>query len=168
MYSQSFMPCWPSGLRCPKSLPYLWVVGIFQWYVLVSRNTQEENWNRPKKKYRGTLKHGCFSGWWSMLSHFSDVWLFVTLLTVDCQAPPSRGFSRQDYCSGLPCPPPGDLPDSGIEPASLMSPALAGGFFTTSATWEAHDDAGSLQNGELGNGWSSTRRHYGTESGNLH
>ena len=44
----------------------------------------------------------------------------------------------------------GDLPDSGIEPASLMSPALAGGFFTTSATWEAHDDSGSLQNGELG------------------
>ena len=47
------------------------------------------------------------------------------------------GFSRQGYWSGLPCLPPGDLPDSGIEPASLMSSALAGGFFTTSHTWEA-------------------------------
>ena len=42
------------------------------------------------------------------------------------------------YWTGLPCPPPGDLPDPGIQPASLMSPALAGRFFTTSATWEAH------------------------------
>ena len=42
-----------------------------------------------------------------------------------------RGFSRQEYWSGLPCPPPGDLPKLGIEPVSLMSPALAGGFFTT-------------------------------------
>ena len=47
------------------------------------------------------------------------------------------GFSRQEYWSGLPCPPPGDLPNPGIEPASLMSPELAGGFFTSSATWEA-------------------------------
>jgi len=46
------------------------------------------------------------------------------------------GFSRQDYWSGLPCPPPGDLPDAGIEHTSLMSSALAGGFFTTSTTWE--------------------------------
>ena len=47
------------------------------------------------------------------------------------------GFSRQEYWGGLPCPPPGDLPNPGIEPVSLKSPALAGGFFTTSATWEA-------------------------------
>ena len=52
------------------------------------------------------------------------------------QAPLSVGFSRQEYWSGLPCPPPGDLPDPGIEPASLVSPALAGRFFTTSSTWE--------------------------------
>ena len=54
-----------------------------------------------------------------------------------CQATLSMGFSRQEYWSGLPCPPPGDLPDAGIESGSLVSPALAGGFFTTSATWEA-------------------------------
>ena len=48
------------------------------------------------------------------------------------------GFYREEYWSGLPCPPPGDLPDPGIKPMSLKSPALAGRFFTISATWEAH------------------------------
>ena len=48
------------------------------------------------------------------------------------------GFSRQEHWSGLPCPPLGDLPDPGIKPMSLMFPALAGGFLTTSATQEAH------------------------------
>ena len=47
------------------------------------------------------------------------------------------GFSRQECWSGLQCPPPGDLPNPGIEPVSLMSPALAGGFFTTGTNWEA-------------------------------
>ena len=60
----------------------------------------------------------------------------LTLGTVALQAPLSMGFSRQEYWSGLPCPPPGDLPHPGIEPESFMSPALAGVFFTTSATWE--------------------------------
>ena len=63
-----------------------------------------------------------------MLSH---VRLFVTPLTVAHQAPPSMGFSRQEYWSGFPCLPPGDLPYPWIEPMSLASPALAGGFFTT-------------------------------------
>ena len=53
------------------------------------------------------------------------------------QASLSMGFSRQEYCRGLPFPPPGDLLNPGIEPASLMSPTLAGEFFTTSTTWEA-------------------------------
>ena len=56
-----------------------------------------------------------------------------------CQAPLSMGFSRQEYCSELPCPPPGDLPDPGIKLVSLRSPALAGKFFTASTTWEAHN-----------------------------
>ena len=55
----------------------------------------------------------------------------------DPTAPLSMGFSRQEYYSGLPGPPPGDLPNPGIQPASLMSPALADVFFTTSSTWEA-------------------------------
>ena len=70
----------------------------------------------------------------AVLSCFNCVQLFATLWTVAHQAPLSMGFSRQEYWSGLPCLPPGDLPDPGIEPGSLMSPALAGGFFTTSAT----------------------------------
>ena len=60
-----------------------------------------------------------------------------TLWTVAGQAPLSMGFSRQEYWSGLPCPPPGDLPNPGIKPRSLRSPALAGRLFTTSATGEA-------------------------------
>ena len=71
-----------------------------------------------------------------MLSHFSSVWLCVTPWTVACQALLSIGFSRQEYWSRLPCPPPGYLPDPWIELMSY-SPALTGRFFTTSATWEA-------------------------------
>ena len=58
---------------------------------------------------------------------------------MDCSLPGSlsMGLSRQEYWTGLPCPPPGDLPDPGIEPVSPVSPTLAGGFFTTSATWKA-------------------------------
>ena len=72
----------------------------------------------------------------AMLSHSSRVQLYATLWTVVCQVSLSTGFSRQEYWSGLPCPSLGDLPNPGMEPASLMSPALAGGFFTTSGTWE--------------------------------
>ena len=67
-----------------------------------------------------------------VLSHFSHVQLFATLWIVACQAPLSVGFSRQEYWSGLPWPSPGDLPSPEIELVSLLSPALAGGFFTTS------------------------------------
>ena len=67
----------------------------------------------------------------AVLSRFSRVQLCATSWTVAHQAPLSMGFSRQKYWSGSPCPPPGDLPDPGIEPESLVSPALAGRFFTT-------------------------------------
>ena len=59
-----------------------------------------------------------------MLGLSSCVQFFVTPWTVACQAPLSMGFSRQEYWSGLPCLPPGDLPNPGIKPESLMSPAL--------------------------------------------
>ena len=67
---------------------------------------------------------------------FSHVRLCMTLPAVAGQAAPSMGFSRQEYWSRLPCPPLRDLPDLGIKPTSLESLALAGRFFTTSATWE--------------------------------
>ena len=59
-----------------------------------------------------------------ILSHFGHVQLFVTPWTVAHQAPLSMGFSRQEYWSGLPRPPPGDLPDRALESASPVSPAL--------------------------------------------
>ena len=62
-----------------------------------------------------------------MLLFSRSVLFFVTWWTLACKAPLSMGFSRQEYWSRLPCPPPGDLPNPGTEPAS---PALAGGFFT--------------------------------------
>ena len=67
-----------------------------------------------------------------VLSHFSHVCLFVTLRIIACQASLSMEFSRQEYWSGLPCPPLEDLPNPGIEPTSLKSPALADRLFTTS------------------------------------
>ena len=67
---------------------------------------------------------------------FSHVWLSATPGTIACQAPLSMGFSRQENWSGLPFPPPRHLPNPGVEPASHLSPALAGGFLTTSTTWE--------------------------------
>ena len=53
-----------------------------------------------------------------------------------------HGFPRQEYWSGLPCPSPGDLPNPGIEPVSLTSPALAGRFFIPSATCEMSIEVG--------------------------
>ena len=83
---------------------------------------------KKEGKQRGLKFFFCYS-----LSH---VPLFVTPGTVACQAPLSMGFSRLEYWSGLPFPSPGNLPDPGIQPVSLTSPALAGRFITTSAIWE--------------------------------
>ena len=71
---------------------------------------------------RGKLRQSCPT--------LCDPW------TVARQAPLSMGFFRQEYWSGLPCPPPGDLPDRRIEPTSLMSPESADGFFISSAPWD--------------------------------
>ena len=75
----------------------------------------------------GTLKagHRC------VLSCFSHVWLFATLWTIAHEFPLSMGFSRRECWSGLPFPPPGDLPDPGMEPVSPASPTSTGKFFTT-------------------------------------
>ena len=76
-----------------------------------------------------------------LLSPFSCVRLFVTLWTVAHQDPWSMGFSRWEYWSGSPYPPPGHLPNLGIEPTTLLSPASANFFFffffITSTIWEA-------------------------------
>ena len=78
---------------------------------------------------RGTCMFSiwCVCVWYMhacMLSRFNRIWLFVTLWTVAHQAPLSMGFSSQEYWTGLPCPPPKDRPNPGIEPASPVTPAL--------------------------------------------
>ena len=85
----------------------------------------------PGKPKIQTTKAQC------ILSCFSRIRLFANPQTIACQASLSMGFSRQESWSGLPCPPPGDLPNSGIKPGPLMSPALAGRCFTTSTSCEA-------------------------------
>ena len=72
-----------------------------------------------------------------MLSHFIYHRIQPILWAAASQAPLSMGLSRQEYWSALPCPPPGDLPDPGIQPMSLTS-ALSEGFFATSTTWQTH------------------------------
>ena len=99
-----------------------------------------------------------------VLCCFSCVWLFVILWTVACQAPPSMGFSRQQYWSGLPCPPPGDLPDPGIE---LVSPALQVDFLPLSHCRNPSYDYGgwqipNLQGGPAG--WRPTKSSWYSSS----
>ena len=70
-----------------------------------------------------------------LVAQLCPVFFFFFCKPMDCSPPgsPVHGISRQEYWSGLPCPPPGDLPDPGTESVSPMSPALAGRFFTTEA-----------------------------------
>ena len=87
----------------------------------------------------------------NVLSCFSGIWLFETLMITALQAPLSVGFSRQEHWSGLSFLSLGDLSYPGIEPMVLMSPALAGGFFTTSTTWE--------NNAKKKKGWYQRKIH---------
>ena len=118
-----------------------------KWTYLWNRLTENRLWRiglwlprgraggRAMDWKSGISRHKLF--YVCMLTRVSRVQLFATLWTVACQAPLSMGFSRQGHWSELPCPPLGDLPNPGIEPVSLLSPTLAGGFFTTRAIWEA-------------------------------
>ena len=76
-------------------------------HILPLRNGDYE---QDDRSFPSLSPHVC------MLSHFNHVWLFAALWTIACQAPLSMGFSRQKYCSGLPCPPLGDFPNPGIQP----------------------------------------------------
>ena len=104
--------------------------------AIIKKSANNKCWTGCGKK--GTLLYCCVCI--SVLSHLQ---LSATPWTIARQAPLSIGFSRQEYWSGLPFPPLGDLPDPGTEPASS---ALAGGFFTTCATWEAHYTVGGNVN----------------------
>ena len=82
--------------------------------------------------------------------------------TVAHQAPLSRGFPRQEHWSGLPCPPPGDLPNPGFKTASLTSYALAGKFFTTEPLGKPGEDQGGMQQySDLMGNWVCPERSWG-------
>ena len=101
--------------------------GIFPKTV----SPEQQNWRSFKLSFHMHFPKGLVC----MLSHIQ---LFATPWTISRQAPLSMGFPRQEYWHGFPFPTPEDFPDPEIEPASLMSSALAGRFFTTSTSWEAH------------------------------
>ena len=97
----------------------IWKLGLCRWNSLNQHKVMLEQ-DRPQPNTTGARDQS-----------LSSIRLFETPWTVAHQGPLSVGFSRQEYWSGLSFPSPGDLPHPGIEPTSLMSPALAGSFFTT-------------------------------------
>ena len=106
--------------------------------LLMLRSVSSESlWLRPKYQSFESSR-AC------VLSHFSHVQLFATPWTVAHQAPLSMEFSKQEYWSGLPCPPPRDLPDPGIKPVSPPCPVLAGGSFTAPPGKPVEEDWGSI------------------------
>ena len=116
-----------------------WLLGAFYRRGNQSlERLSDFSWVSRPVRGRGKLTTGLYLHA-RVLSRFSHLRLCVTLWTVAHQAPLSMGFSRQEYCSGLPCPRPGDLPDLGIESMLLSTPALSGRFFTTNAICEALD-----------------------------
>jgi len=132
-----------AGVYTPSSLPYpqtpktCWSVFSVSWTSNILVCTCLKQWQRRGKASVNLpvaiLPHSGFS---ELPARVLWLWLFATPWTVALQAPLSVGFSRQEYWSGLPCPPPGDLPHQGLNRCLLTSPALAGMSFTTGATWK--------------------------------
>ena len=125
---------WTTGLE-----RMLWVLPI--WLFLLTEPVNFCQYSFPLCLCCWGERHAC------VLSHFSHVQLFATLWAITPQVPLTRGFSRQEHWSALPCPPPGDLPDPGIKPKSFLSLALGGRFFITRATWEAQGWEDEMANG---------------------
>ena len=119
----------PPGGLSPTLLVYSASTVNSQWPILRSRDPLRT----PPHFFGGHFSfcHQIRIGSTVYVCALSCVWLFETPWTVAHQAPLFMGFSRQEYWSGLPFPPPGNLLNPGIEPLSLVSPASAGRFFTT-------------------------------------
>ena len=108
------------------------------WFKLGKQNRMRSNWkwfHVVGRTYLGFLLKPVVHT--KCAQSLSRVQFFAAPWTVTHQAPLSMEFSRQEHCSGLPFPIPGDLSDPGIEPVSFVSPALTGGFFITNATYSA-------------------------------
>ena len=118
---------------CPQGTNSTWSA----WDLSISCLRKSSPHLELKSSFPICAVNSCANVLACMHSRFSCAWLSVTMWTIAHQVPLSMGFSRREYWRGLPCPPPGDLPNPGMEPVSLTSPALTGGSFTTSATWEA-------------------------------
>ena len=127
------LSCVCTGCRavCADNTCYAgeWAVELKSGYLPASQSRRESVQRTHLHANTHMLVHAC------VLSRLSCVTLCATPWTVMHQAPWSMGFSRQEYWSGLPFPPPGDLPNPGIEP---MSPALAGRFFTPEPPGKTH------------------------------
>ena len=94
--------------------------------VLLATKNGNAHWGGKEQCWPSLSFHSTYTIWnWSEVKSFSRGWLFATPWTVAYQAPPSLGFSRQEYWSGLPFPSPGDLPNPEIEPRSPVSQADA-------------------------------------------
>ena len=104
-------------------------------WAAVYRVTWTQTELRGLSMHHGNKYGGSFAVYVYVLSSFSRVQLCVTLWAVALQAPLSMGFFQQEYWNGLPCPPPGDLPDPGIKPASPASPTLLVEFFIIDPLW---------------------------------
>ena len=114
----------------------LWFLGSIYWSGSMVKNLERGLLRDRDEKFWERGMWIDFSKWVRGLK-VKVAQLCLTLCDpMDCNPPGSSvmGFSKQEYWGGLPCPPPGDLPHPGTEPLSLLSPTLAGGFFTTSAT----------------------------------
>ena len=127
---------WMEVKKCWRPEEYIdWLLQLSPPGVIVIISSQGSG---SKSGNRNEKKQTILKILWSTISCFSHVRLFANLWTIARQSPLFMGFSRQEYWSMLPCPPPGNLPDPGLKPTSLTFPALAGRFFTTSNTWETH------------------------------
>ena len=103
-----------STVLSPLEKIRIFVVGtIISWFGILECLAQGRHIARSREIFIKYV-HEC------VLSHFSHVRLFATLWTVAHQAPLSMGFSRQEYWSGLPFLPPGDLPNPAVEPMSCI------------------------------------------------
>ena len=111
----------PNGIRCKYTWGPVITLEIQQW--------MDKKWWTSSLHFTNNTNRMWKANYRSKQSHVhakspQRVWFLMTQWTVACQAPLSMRFSRHAYWSGLPCPPPGDLPDPGIEPVSPVSPAL--------------------------------------------
>ena len=145
MKGMEFLPLWVKKIKIQHTCVVSCVVSGFLLPGSLGYRQQEDNpWNLPP---RGSSVPQYSICWIFIVCNnyafcacvFRHLWLFVTPCPVAHQASLSMDFSRQEYLNGLPFPTPKHLPNSGIEPASLVSPALAGGFFTTALSGKPNE-----------------------------